>query len=315
MNSLGIAALSCGALYLGYLLYGRLMARLWEVQPERKTPALERADGVDYVAAKHWTVLFGHHFASIAGAIPIVGPVWACAMWGWLPGLFWIVLGSVFMGGVHDFSALMASVRAGGRSIAEIAEGSLGQRARLAFGGFLWLALVLVVAVFAHLGGQSLATMPQVVIPTFGVIVAAIVVGVMMYRWRVQQWLATIVGLGILFGLLIVGYFFPVLWVYPRERVGKGRHTTRLCLLRLHCPGQPPAPTAGLPVYLRALYRAGGGICRHGVDPPKYESASPGKLLQLPRAAVADIVHNHRLWSNLGVPQLGGHWYHFQAAC
>jgi carbon starvation protein len=210
MNALTIAAPSCLALYLGYRFYGHFIARLWDVEPGRKTPAMESADGVDYVAAKHWTVLFGHHFASIAGAGPILGPVLACAVWGWLPALIWIVVGSIFLGAVHDFSSLMVSLRARGRSIAEVAEANLGHRVRVIFGGFLWLALVLVVAVFAHVGAQSLTTMPQVVIPTLGVIAVAILIGLMMYRWGVPQWLATTIGLGLLAGLLVVGYHVPV---------------------------------------------------------------------------------------------------------
>ena len=217
MNSLGIAAVSCLALYLGYLFYGRFMARLWDLDPNRKTPAMEAADGVDYIPARHWTVLFGHHFASIAGAAPIVGPAIACAVWGWLPALLWIVIGSIFMGAVHDFSSLMASLRARGRSIADIAEENLGHRVRLIFGGFLWLALILVVAVFAHLGAQTLTTMPQVVLPTLGVIVAAILLGIMMYRWHLPQWIATVIGLVLLFGFIVLGYFVPITLPFGSE--------------------------------------------------------------------------------------------------
>ena len=124
MNSLTLAVVSCGTLYLGYLLYARLIARLWDFDPDRPTPATERPDGVDYVPARHWTMLFGHHFASIAGVGPVVGPVLACALWGWGPALVWIVVGSVFFGAVHDFSSLMASLRSRGRSIASARRGS-----------------------------------------------------------------------------------------------------------------------------------------------------------------------------------------------
>jgi carbon starvation protein len=210
MNSLAVGLLSCAVLYLGYRFYGGFFARLWEVQPERKTPALESPDGVDYISAKHWTVLFGHHFASIAGAGPILGPVFACVVWGWLPALFWIVLGAIFMGAVHDFSALMASLRARGKSIAEITEANLGHRVRVIFGGFLWLALILVVAVFARVGARSLATMPQVVIPTFGVIFVAILTGILMYRTRASQLQATLIGLGLLAALIVTGYYVPI---------------------------------------------------------------------------------------------------------
>jgi carbon starvation protein len=210
MNSLALAALSCGALYLGYLLYARVIAHLWDFQPDRPTPATETPDGVDYVAARHWTVLFGHHFASIAGVAPVVGPVLACAIWGWLPALLWIVIGAVFLGAVHDFSSLMASLRARGRSIAELAEAHLGHRVRIVFGAFLWLTLILVVAVFARFGAMTLTDEPRVVIPTIGVILVAVLVGLMMYRWGLPQWLATVLGLLLLGGLLGLGYKFPI---------------------------------------------------------------------------------------------------------
>jgi len=210
MNSLTLALICCGALYLGYRFYGRFIAKLWDFDPGRPTPAMESPDGIDYVAARHWTVLFGHHFASIAGVGPIVGPLLACAVWGWVPTMIWIVVGSIFLGAVHDFSSLMASLRARGRSIAEIAETNLGHRVRVIFGAFLWLALVLVVAVFAHFGAQTLAAAPQVVIPTFGVILVAIIVGVLMYRRGLGQVPATLIGLALLAGCLYLGYRHPL---------------------------------------------------------------------------------------------------------
>jgi len=210
MNSLTLAVVSCGTLYLGYLLYARLIARLWDFDPDRPTPATERPDGVDYVPARHWTMLFGHHFASIAGVAPVVGPVLACAAWGWLPTLLWVVIGAIFLGAVHDFSSLMASLRARGRSIADLAEAHLGHRVRIVFGGFLWLTLILVVAVFARFGAMTLTDEPRVVIPTFGIIVVAVLVGLMMYRWRVPQWLATLSGVALLGALIVAGYHLPI---------------------------------------------------------------------------------------------------------
>jgi carbon starvation protein len=219
MNSLTLAAVSCGALYLGYLLYARIIARLWDFQPDRPTPAIETPDGVDYIPARHWTMLFGHHFASIAGVAPVVGPVLACAAWGWLPTVLWVVIGSIFLGAVHDFSSLMASLRARGRSIADLAESHLGHRVRIVFGGFLWLTLILVVAVFARFGAMTLTDEPRVVIPTFGVILVAVLVGLMMYRWGFPQWLATVIGLVLLAVLLVIGYYvrIPLPWDRPHN--------------------------------------------------------------------------------------------------
>ncbi len=210
MNSLTLAAAACAALYLGYLIYGRFMSRLWSVNPDRATPAVTRRDGVDYVPARNWTVLFGHHFASISGAGPIVGPVLACAVWGWFPSLLWLVFGAIFLGAVHDFSALMASLRADGHSVAEIAEAHLGHRVRLAFGSFVWVALVLVVAVFMAVAAQTLVMKPQMVIPALGLIPVAILAGFMLYRWQVPTWLATCAGLGALAALMVIGYYVPV---------------------------------------------------------------------------------------------------------
>ncbi len=206
-NSLLIAGLVVGALLLGYVFYGRFIAKLWGVDPARKTPAIERPDGVDYVPAKHWTVLFGHHFSSIAGAGPIIGPVFACFYFGWLPALIWIVIGSIFLGAVHDFSALMASLRHKGQSIAQVAEVVMGKRTKIIFASFIWLALVLVIAVFVAAAAKTLSTEPAVVIPTFGLIGVAIFTGLLMYKWNMNQLLATVIGVGLLLGLIILGYY------------------------------------------------------------------------------------------------------------
>ena len=209
-NSLIVAGLLVTALLLGYLLYGRIIVRLWGVDPTRKTPAITHPDGVDYVPAKHWTVLFGHHFSSIAGAGPIIGPVIACFYWGWLPALIWVVIGSIFLGAVHDFSALMASLRHDGQSIAQVAEAVLGKRAKILFASFIWLALVLVIAVFAASAANALTSKPQVVIPTFGLIAVAVFTGLMMYTWNLNQILLTVIGTGLLLALIIVGFYVPL---------------------------------------------------------------------------------------------------------
>ncbi len=207
-NSLVVAGFVVGALLLGYLFYGRFIAKLWGIDPARKTPAMERPDGIDYVPAKHWSVLFGHHFSSIAGAGPIIGPVIACYYWGWLPALIWIVIGSIFLGAVHDFSALMASLRHKGQSIAQVAEAVMGKRTKIIFASFIWLALVLVIAVFVAAAAKTLTKEPAVVIPTFGLIGVAIFTGLLMYKWNMNQLLATIIGVGLLLGLIILGYHF-----------------------------------------------------------------------------------------------------------
>lgn len=209
MNSLLLGLISLFLLFLGYRFYGRIAEKLWQIDPERKTPALEKEDGVDYVPAKSCLVLFGHHFASIAGAGPIIGPVIVCCCWGWLPAVIWIILGSIFFGGMHDFSALLISLRHGGKSIGDVAESVVNCRTKIIFSIFLWLTLILVVAVFAAVGAKTLDAQPQIVIPTFGLILDAILIGLMIYRWNVNQVISSIVGIVILFGLIILGYCFP----------------------------------------------------------------------------------------------------------
>jgi carbon starvation protein len=212
MNSLVVALVSLLLLGLGYRFYGRLMEKLWDVNPEKITPAHTKEDGVDYIPAKNWLILFGHHFAGIAGAGPIIGPVVAAALWGWGPALVWIVLGSIFIGGVHDFSSLMASIRHDGKSIAQVAETVMGRRSRILLAAFLWLSLVLVVAVFAAVTAKTLVDEPRIVLPTFGLIPVAILVGLMLYRWKINSWISTLTGLGLLLALLLLGAYVPIVW-------------------------------------------------------------------------------------------------------
>jgi len=210
MNSLVVAIFAILLLGGGFKFYGKIMEKLWDINPQRKTPALEMTDGIDYVPAKHWTILFGHHFASIAGAGPIIGPVIAIAIWGWFPALLWILIGSIFMGGVHDFSCLMGSIRNRGKSISDLADSTMGHRAKMLFATFLWLSLVLVVAVFAAVTSTTLVNEPRIVIPTFGLILVAILAGLMIYKWKVNRVVATVIGLALLGSLLVLGYYYPI---------------------------------------------------------------------------------------------------------
>ncbi|MFH1416081.1 MAG: carbon starvation protein A [Elusimicrobiota bacterium] len=221
MNSTVVAISSLIILSVGYKFYGGFMEKFWEVDPERKTPANEINDGIDYVPAKHWTILFGHHFASIAGAAPIIGPVIACIYWGWLGGLIWIVFGTLFMGAVHDFSSLMVSVRNGGKTIDHIFDETVGKRFRMVFSLLLWLLLILVVAIFAAAGGMTLAVKPQIVIPALGIIPIAVIVGYLIYRTSVSQAAATVIGIAALSGLLVLGYNLPVIIASDAATAGK----------------------------------------------------------------------------------------------
>jgi carbon starvation protein len=210
MNSLIVAIFAVLLLGCGFKFYAKIIEKLWDVNPQRKTPAVEMTDGIDYIPAKHWTILFGHHFASIAGAGPIIGPVIAVAIWGWLPALIWIVIGSIFIGGVHDFSCLMSSIRHKGKSIGDVAESTMSRRAKMLFATFLWLSLILVVAVFAAVTSTTLVNEPRIVIPTFGLILVAILTGLMIYKWGIKQGIATFIGVALLGSLLVLGYRYPI---------------------------------------------------------------------------------------------------------
>ena len=210
MNSLLVAGVAVFLLLLGYIFYSRKVKQWIGLDDNYITPAVEINDGVDYVPAKHWTILFGHHFASIAGAAPIIGPVIACLFWGWLPALIWIVVGGILFGAVHDFVALVMSLRHQGKSITTVTESVMGKTAKVLFGAFALLALILVVAVFAAVAGKTLASTPQVVIPTFGLILVALVVGFLMYRAQLPVLSCSLIGVVLLFGLIVAGYYLPI---------------------------------------------------------------------------------------------------------
>jgi len=217
MNSLLIAIFGLTFFGLGYVFYAAFIEKhVWQLDPRKKTPAVLKDDGLDYVPAKHWTVLFGHHFASIAGAGPIIGPVIACVLFGWGPALLWIIIGSIFIGGVHDFSALMLSLRHGGSTVGRVAESILSRRSRLVFSGFLWLALILVVAVFAAVTAKTMVAEPRVVIPTLGMVLTAILLGTMLYRWQIKQIIATAISLALMAIFIYLGLVFPIALNLPQ---------------------------------------------------------------------------------------------------
>ncbi|MBQ8945449.1 MAG: carbon starvation protein A [Lachnospiraceae bacterium] len=148
MTALLIILAAIAILVIGYITYGSWLAKQWGIDPSRKTPAVEKEDGVDYVAAPP-AVLMGHHFSSIAGAGPINGPIQA-SVFGWLPVFLWCVIGGIFFGGLQDFGSLFASIRHDGKSLGEIIKDTMGQRAKKLFLVFGLLVLILVIASFVN---------------------------------------------------------------------------------------------------------------------------------------------------------------------
>ena len=193
---------------VAYLFYGRYLQRLFGVNPARKTPAHTLRDGVDYLPTR-LPVLFGHHFASIAGAGPIVGPVLAAYL-GWGPVALWVVFGCIFIGGMHDFAALFLSVRHGGRSIGKVIEDQLGYAGRQIFLLFSWAALILVVAIFAIFVANTFVAQPAVATASLLFIAMAPVFGLLVNRMRVAILPATLVFVPLLFASVWLSTKIPL---------------------------------------------------------------------------------------------------------
>ncbi|HMJ13359.1 MAG TPA: carbon starvation CstA family protein, partial [Polyangiaceae bacterium] len=149
-----VALCSMLVLFVGYRFYSRFLVRQYNLDDARITPAVERNDGVDYVPTPRF-YLFGQHFSAIAAAGPIAGPIMACLSFGWLPCLLWIGVGVIFIGAVHDFSSLVASVRHGGASVAELIRLHVGRKAWLSILLFIWLALIYVLVAFADITANT----------------------------------------------------------------------------------------------------------------------------------------------------------------
>ncbi len=205
------------ALGSAYVFYGRYLERRVDINPQNPTPAHTQEDGMDYVPAAD-PVLFGHHFSSIAGAGPIVGPVIAGLAFGWLPALLWIVIGSVFVGGTHDFMALVASIRHKGRSVAEICKLYLSPFTYYMFLVFIWFTLIYVLIVFLDLVAGSFAPASAALVSRGGAVASAsilyiliaMVFGLTVYRFKVPILKASFVFVPLVFLALWVGTRFPL---------------------------------------------------------------------------------------------------------
>jgi carbon starvation protein len=211
MWTLVILIFSCLFFYfVGYRFYAARLDRD-VVQPDAgfKTPAMSQNDGVDYVPSKP-IVLFGHNFASIAGAGPVIGPIIAMHHFGWALTLVWILIGNVFIGAVHDYLTLMISVRSRGSSIADIAETTMGPRAKNVFAVFLLLAMLLVIAVFGVVAAKTLIAQPQMVIPTLAIIPVSMLLGWAIYRKGFQLGLCSVLAIAALLSSIYFGFKYPL---------------------------------------------------------------------------------------------------------
>lgn len=234
-----LALLVLGSLFLGYAVYGRWIAAQYRLDDRQPTPAALVDDGVDFVPTKPFYLL-GQHFSAIAAAGPIAGPIIACQQFGWLPCILWVGLGVVFIGAVHDFSALVASVRHGARSVAEIVKSHIGPRAWIAMLAFIWLALLYVLIAFADItagtfigkteelkGEFSFNAGGAVAAASMMYLVLAVVMGLIAKKWNPPLWVLTLVFVPATFGVVWLGTKVSTLMLLP--------HTTWSVLIMVYC--------------------------------------------------------------------------------
>jgi carbon starvation protein len=227
MTGLDLLILAVVVLGTAYFLYGRYLGRSWGIDPARKTPAREFEDGAEYVPSAP-AVVFGHEFASIAGAGPINGPIIA-AMFGWLPVLLWLLLGSVFFGAVHDFAALYTSVRNKGKSVGYVIELYVGKAGKRLFLIFVWLFSILIAGAFADIvaatfsgigaGGEEIRTNGQVAGASVLFTAAALGLGFLIRRKKTSGLASGVIAVDLLILCITLGLFFPVflpkgIWLY-----------------------------------------------------------------------------------------------------
>jgi carbon starvation protein len=225
-----IAVAFLALIALAYKWYGAWISRLMSLDSAASTPAHEKQDGVDFVPTKPF-YLFGQHFAAIAAAGPIAGPIIAVQEWGWLPCLLWIGLGVVLIGAVHDFMALAASVRHGARSIADITREHLGAKAGVAMMAFIWLALVYVIVAFADITAGSFVTGTEelaqaatnfhpggaVAAASIFYLLLAVIMGFVQRFLHPPLWLLTIIFVPASFGTVWLGTRYSTLFILDAQ--------------------------------------------------------------------------------------------------
>lgn len=227
MNGLLLLGIASIILIAAYLLYGRYLVKTWGIDPNAKTPAVEREDGVDFVPSSKWEV-FAHQFSSIAGAGPVTGPVMAM-IWGWLPAFLWIIVGGIFFGAVQDFGALYASVKSKGKSMGQLIEDYIGRKGRRLFFLFAWLFTLLVIAAFADMvagtfngfstEGAQLAPNASAASISILYVFVAIAFGLFLRKTKIGGWKQAVLAIVLIVAMLALGIAFPIYldktsWIY-----------------------------------------------------------------------------------------------------
>lgn len=243
MNSVFVALLAAVGFVVAYHTYGKFLARkIFALDPDRLVPSREVNDGVDYVPTRR-AVVFGHHFTSIAGTGPIVGPAIA-VFWGWLPALIWVLVGSIFIGAVHDFGALVVSLRSRGQTIGDVAGRMVSRRARLLFLLILFFVLMVVIAIFGLVIAVLFSIYPQSVLSVWVAMPVAIAIGFWIYKRGGNLLWPSLIGLILLYLAVYVGtYHLPLtltssLWVVEGKGLLEGFGSSVVLwtfLLLLYC--------------------------------------------------------------------------------
>ncbi len=208
MQSVMIIVLGLAGMTFGWFVYSKFIAtKIYQLDPDFVTPAHEFEDGVDFVPTNKY-VLWGHHFTSVAGAAPIVGPSIA-VYWGWVPAVLWVTIGTVFFAGIHDFGAIWASSRNKGKSIGALSEDVIGKRTRALFMIVIFLVLLMVNAVFGVVIARAFVNTPNAVFPAWSAIAVALVIGQLIHR-NYKLTILTVAGVAALYASIFVGSSFPI---------------------------------------------------------------------------------------------------------
>lgn len=217
MSGIIIILLAMVVFSFSYKYYGGFITRKLNVTSSKEIPSHTMYDGVDYCPAKT-PVLVGHHFASIAGAGPIVGPIIA-ASFGWVPVYLWILIGATFIGGVHDYTSIIASVRHKGKSIGQIIDTYIGNKGKKLFLLFAWSTLILVIAVFMLIVASTFESIPSSGTSSLLFILLAVLFGLTVYKYKFPLFISSLIGVILLFFSIYLGNIFPIqlsrdVWLY-----------------------------------------------------------------------------------------------------
>jgi len=209
MNAAVLAVIGLTMIFLGYRFYSKFIAeKIYQLDPDFVTPAHAQRDDIDYLPTNR-VVLWGHHFTAVAGAAPIIGPGIA-VIWGWLPAFLWVVIGTMFFAGVHDFGAVWASVRNKAKSVGSLTGDVVSPRARTLFMVVVFFLLMMVNAVFGVAISDAFQETPSSVIPAWTAVIVAVIIGVLIYRMHVPILWPTVVGTVILYAVIYLGEAVPI---------------------------------------------------------------------------------------------------------